>query len=646
MASRPDADSFDNTTMEMLSANLPSNAFATSTPDPRLERARQETERTNQITPLLKEELRWRILSKRLEKGEPEIEINPAEPKSYELTEEEKAKRERRKAQNRRAAKKCREKRKMKTLSEAEKYRFVRDENQQLRNDVTYLKHKESVFRKFCVEHILHGQCSTGPSDESLRRRLLSLLESNMKSEYPTLHQGQVAATPLRSCTHQSQAEASSSSVFHHSFFQNRDRDTGSTVAMSGTAAQAVYQAEQSVTTIQELAELPVHEISSLLPTESDFSVSDHSLESTPADLSPTSLFNTLSPTSSAVASSGGAVHSFFSQLTASTSFSSNNTSLFSTSSDDILLASHSGSNNTSSFSTSSDEILLPSHSGSSILMNSPFPNLISSNCQKSPDISVSYLQGIANCNREISRKVCAASNFGEVSSNSVLDCQTGKQFRGRYSADPNLNSAVSPDSVRQHEDGGNLSLRAGVHNVIINNAFFSEFPSNLECLISNYLSTEQMDGLESNVSEGEPLAHTVPDLPLSPESLASPHVSLSPRSPCCVSLDTRHKDCSSAQFQPSAAGVPQSYNSATPNPATQGRHVVRRASSTTSVPSPYFNHQMSITLSPPPSVPSPTSNGVPESPSILPHFSPVSSTAADDCSPARFYDASKEGLN
>lgn len=529
-----------------------------------------------------------------------------------------------------------------------QKYRFVRDENQQLRNDVTYLKHKEAVFRKFCVEHILHGQCSTGPGDESLRRKLLSLLGSNMKSEYPTHHQAQVAAIPLRSCTHQSQSEASSSSMFHHSFFQNRDHDTGTGVTMSGTAAQAVYQAEQSVTTIQELAELPVHEISSLLPTEPDFSVSDHSLESTPADLSPTSLFNTMSPTSSAVTSSGGAVHSFFSQLTASSSFSSNNTSLFSTSSDDILLASHSGSNNTSSFSTSNDEILVPSHSSSSMLMNSPFPNLISSNCQKSPDISVSYLQGTANCNLEISRKASAASSFGEVSSTPVVVCQTRTQFRGRYNGDPNLNSAVSPDTVRQQEDGGNLNLRAGVQNVIINNAFFSEFPSNLECLLSSYLSTEQMDGLDSTVSscEGEPLAHTVPDSPLSPESLASPHVSLSPRSPCCVSLDTRHKDCSSAHFQPSAVGLSQSYNSATPNAATQGRHVVRRASSTTSVPSPYFNHQMSITLSPPPSVPSPTSNGVPESPSILPHFSPVSSAAVDDCSPARFYDASKEGLN
>ena len=73
-------------TMRMLMANLPSTAFSTSTPDPRLQRACQEMERTKQITPVLKEELRLRILHKRMEKGEPEIETGAAaEPKKYEV---------------------------------------------------------------------------------------------------------------------------------------------------------------------------------------------------------------------------------------------------------------------------------------------------------------------------------------------------------------------------------------------------------------------------------------------------------------------------------------------------------------------------------------------------------------------------------
>ncbi|GFR61751.1 hypothetical protein ElyMa_000111300 [Elysia marginata] len=73
-------------TMRMLMANLPSTAFNTSTPDPRLQKARLEMERTNQITPVLKEELRLRILHKRMEKGEPEIETGAAsEPKKYEV---------------------------------------------------------------------------------------------------------------------------------------------------------------------------------------------------------------------------------------------------------------------------------------------------------------------------------------------------------------------------------------------------------------------------------------------------------------------------------------------------------------------------------------------------------------------------------
>ena len=73
----------DEDTMEMLSANLPTNMFRT--PDPRLQRACQEAERTNQLMPVLKEELRLRILTKRMEKGEPEIDTVPETPKTYEV---------------------------------------------------------------------------------------------------------------------------------------------------------------------------------------------------------------------------------------------------------------------------------------------------------------------------------------------------------------------------------------------------------------------------------------------------------------------------------------------------------------------------------------------------------------------------------
>ncbi|CAG5114899.1 unnamed protein product [Candidula unifasciata] len=620
MASKHDPDAFDNTTMEMLSANLPSNAFVSHIPDPRLERARQETERTNQLTPLLKEELRLRILSKRLEKGEPDIEINSTEPRSYELTEEEQAKRERRKAQNRRAAKKCREKRKMKTLSDAEKYRVVRDENQQLRNDVTYLRHKEAVFSKFCLEHILNGQCPTASSDEPTRNRLVTLLGLNVKYVHPSRRQTQVMSSPLGSRTHQNQMEALSPGVFTQQFFQRQEACTSITSQLPSAAAQAVYHAEQNVTAIPELEELPVHEISSLLPTEPDFS--DHSMESSPPDLSPTSLFNAMSPTPIVMTSSGGASSSFFTQLTPSTSFSSNNTSSFSCSNDDIFVASHSG-------------------------VNSLCPDSICSNGQLSPKMSASYIQEVPNCNLEMSRNDHAAKSYGDISSSPVIAWQTGKHFFQRtYSGDPNLNSVVSSDNSKPNEDGPGVLSRTGVSNVIINTANFNEFL--LDSFITSYLKTEQTDGVDSYLSscDGDHIAQIKPDSPLSPVSLSSPQVSLSPRSPCSISMETKFKDCSSLQFQPTAAGVSQCYNSTTPNPDTPAHHVVRRASSTTSVPSPHFNHQVSITLSPPPSVPSPNSSGVPESPSILPHYSPVSSATSDDCSPARFYDTMKDDIN
>ncbi|GFO34856.1 proto-oncogene c-fos-like [Plakobranchus ocellatus] len=149
----------DSETIKMLMANLPSNALVTSTPNPRLQRAYLETERTNKITPLLKEELRCRILNKRMEQGEPEIDTLTAEPHKYELTDEEKIKRERRKAQNRQAAKRCREKRKRKQLNEAEAAEQTREQNQLLTAQVTELRNRYTHLMKLIQEHQLSGHC-------------------------------------------------------------------------------------------------------------------------------------------------------------------------------------------------------------------------------------------------------------------------------------------------------------------------------------------------------------------------------------------------------------------------------------------------------------------------------------------------------
>ncbi|XP_055878925.1 uncharacterized protein LOC106061796 isoform X3 [Biomphalaria glabrata] len=191
METNDNNEDYDEATMAMLCANLPSNVFNSSTPDPRLQRAWQETERTNQVTPILKEELRFYILAKRLKKGEPEIDTTSDVPKNYELTEEEMRKKERRKEQNRKAAKKCREKRKMKSLSEAEITDNKRKENQRLRDEVLRLNFIVSQLQRYLDEHLRSDQClkvkpnfepmTHGAEPEALRHLPLTSFETPPK---------------------------------------------------------------------------------------------------------------------------------------------------------------------------------------------------------------------------------------------------------------------------------------------------------------------------------------------------------------------------------------------------------------------------------------------------------------------------------
>ncbi|XP_046559830.1 uncharacterized protein LOC124268850 [Haliotis rubra] len=85
--------------------------------DPRLERAMSVAMKTKQITPLLKEELRLSILTKRLAEGKEDIQVNFPQPHSYDLTPAEMEKREKRKMQNKIAARKHRLKSKSKMLN-------------------------------------------------------------------------------------------------------------------------------------------------------------------------------------------------------------------------------------------------------------------------------------------------------------------------------------------------------------------------------------------------------------------------------------------------------------------------------------------------------------------------------------------------
>ncbi|XP_070179341.1 mediator of RNA polymerase II transcription subunit 15-like isoform X2 [Littorina saxatilis] len=145
---------------QALQANLPEGALVVdgvvygSGEDQRLQAAAVAANLSGSTTPLLKEELRMRIMQRRIQDGKPEIkpEFNP--PKDYKLTPAEKEKKERRKEQNRRAAKKCREKRKRADGGVLEKFERTQKHHQQLRTQIEALRAFSTRAQAWLTSHL------------------------------------------------------------------------------------------------------------------------------------------------------------------------------------------------------------------------------------------------------------------------------------------------------------------------------------------------------------------------------------------------------------------------------------------------------------------------------------------------------------
>ncbi|XP_041353199.1 basic leucine zipper transcriptional factor ATF-like 3 [Gigantopelta aegis] len=78
--------------------------------DQKLADAAREVLLTGRLTPLIKEELKCKIQSRRLSMGQDEMEVNFEAPKRYQLSDEEKAKKLQRKERNKVAARRHRQK--------------------------------------------------------------------------------------------------------------------------------------------------------------------------------------------------------------------------------------------------------------------------------------------------------------------------------------------------------------------------------------------------------------------------------------------------------------------------------------------------------------------------------------------------------
>ncbi|XP_041351157.1 cyclic AMP-dependent transcription factor ATF-3-like [Gigantopelta aegis] len=129
--------------------------------DTRLERAAARAAETNNLTPLLKEELRLQILTKRHAKGKTEIDIDfKTEPRSYKLRPDEIEKKRRRREQNRVAAQKCRQKKKICQTYLFLEYQRQQQRNKELEEQVRQLRFEKSELEAFVQDHFASGACA------------------------------------------------------------------------------------------------------------------------------------------------------------------------------------------------------------------------------------------------------------------------------------------------------------------------------------------------------------------------------------------------------------------------------------------------------------------------------------------------------
>ncbi|XP_061194527.1 transcription factor JunB-like [Saccostrea echinata] len=109
---------------------------------------------TGEMTPLVKEELKLTIQSRRLAAGMGELTVNFEPPTQSELTEEEKEKVDRRREQNRLAAQRFRLKQKTTGERIQKKVRGLESDNTRLRAELRILQTERDELRKRLEDHM------------------------------------------------------------------------------------------------------------------------------------------------------------------------------------------------------------------------------------------------------------------------------------------------------------------------------------------------------------------------------------------------------------------------------------------------------------------------------------------------------------
>lgn len=133
--------------------------------DPSLKQAYETAKDTKTILPILKEELKLTILSRRFNSGKGDINLNEKKPViKRELSEEEIMKKLRRKEQNRRAAERCRIKKKK--LNDQLAIDFINEQKRcsQLAAEVEHLRKEKETLQKILDEHAFTCARAVTPS--------------------------------------------------------------------------------------------------------------------------------------------------------------------------------------------------------------------------------------------------------------------------------------------------------------------------------------------------------------------------------------------------------------------------------------------------------------------------------------------------
>lgn len=127
--------------------------------DPRLREAFRRCQGTRTLEPLLKEELRLKILTRRLGNGQEDIQVDFKEPPPQELTEKDHQKRAVRRAQNRGAAQRFREKKKTRETQLKQTIEKITAMNAELRREAETLREETTSLRSILDLHLASGEC-------------------------------------------------------------------------------------------------------------------------------------------------------------------------------------------------------------------------------------------------------------------------------------------------------------------------------------------------------------------------------------------------------------------------------------------------------------------------------------------------------